>query len=107
MDSRLDRAFVAVAAIESPDSETTQAWLENCRESFSKMINEKLENDAKEREKKEEKPKSQADDLIDFYHLKSRRAYHKSNWKMPWRLIYAEQLGLTTLTRLQTPEIPN
>ena len=37
------------------------------------MISEKLENDAKEREKKEEKPKSQADDLIDFYHLKSRK----------------------------------
>jgi len=67
---RLSQCF---AAIESPDSETTQAWLENCRESFSKMINEKLENDAKEREKKEEKPKSQADDLIDFYHLKSRK----------------------------------
>jgi coatomer subunit beta len=67
---RLTQCF---AAIESPESETTRVWLENCRESFSLMISEKLENDAKEREKKEEKPKSQADDLIDFYHLKSRK----------------------------------
>jgi coatomer subunit beta len=67
---RLSQCFSAMI---EPESETTMIWLETCRESFSKMINEKLENDANEREKKEEKPKSQADDLIDFYHLKSRK----------------------------------
>ena len=41
---RLTQCF---AAIESPESETTRVWLENCRESFSLMISEKLENDAK------------------------------------------------------------
>merc|ERR1712216_4828 len=41
---RLTQCF---AAIESPESETTRVWLENCRESFSLMISEKLENDTK------------------------------------------------------------
>ena len=105
---RLDRAQTqCFAAIESPESETTRVWLENCRESFSLMISEKLENDAKEREKKEEKPKSQADDLIDFYHLKSRKGLSQVELEDAVATDLRRATGFNDPDAAQTLEIPS
>ncbi|KAK4403789.1 Coatomer subunit beta-2, partial [Sesamum angolense] len=60
-------------------------WLNSCRESFIKMLSDKQMRETEEDKAKAQISHSQPDDLIDFYHLKSRKRGIRStlaNWKI-------------------------
>ncbi|EFJ07199.1 hypothetical protein SELMODRAFT_448563 [Selaginella moellendorffii] len=69
----VDRITQCIRVLTSPDEEARCIWLEKCRASFVKMITEKLRRDSEETRAKEQVARAQPDDLIDFYHLKSRK----------------------------------
>uniref|UniRef100_A0A453ES39 Coatomer subunit beta n=1 Tax=Aegilops tauschii subsp. strangulata TaxID=200361 RepID=A0A453ES39_AEGTS len=48
-------------------------WLQSCRQSFAKMLAEKQFRETEEMRAKAQISHAQPDDLIDFYHLKSRK----------------------------------
>ncbi|TYI25715.1 hypothetical protein ES332_A05G069300v1 [Gossypium tomentosum] len=48
-------------------------WLQSCRQSFVKMLSEKQLRETEELKAKAQVSHAQPDDLIDFYHLKSRK----------------------------------
>jgi hypothetical protein len=50
-----------------------KVWLKSCRQSFANMLAEKQFRENEEMKAKAQISHSQPDDLIDFYHLKSRR----------------------------------
>ncbi|EPS61596.1 hypothetical protein M569_13199, partial [Genlisea aurea] len=55
------------------DSSVRSIWLKACRESFVRMLSEKQARETEEIKAKSLISHSQPDDLIDFYHLKSRK----------------------------------
>ena len=55
-----------------PEEADTDVWLKSCGESFALMIEEKLRRESRN-EASSTAPTAQADDLIDFHHLKSRK----------------------------------
>mmetsp|Transcript_9402 Transcript_9402/g.34487 ORF Transcript_9402/g.34487 Transcript_9402/m.34487 type:complete len:953 (-) Transcript_9402:274-3132(-) len=72
-DDSAERIALCVKVLSEPTPELTRIWLRDCRSSFASMINDKKERELAEREEAETKQVAQCDDLIDFYHLKSRK----------------------------------
>lgn len=71
-DSR-DRITLAVRILSSPSDVMRLVWLKYCQDSFRKMIVEKQARETEETRAKQAVTSAQPDDLIDFYHLKSRK----------------------------------
>ena len=71
MDSKA-RLELCFHVLRFPEEADTDVWLKSCGESFALMIEEKLRR-ASRNEASSTAPMAQADDLIDFHHLKSRK----------------------------------
>eukprot|EP00270_Netrium_digitus_P008466 TRINITY_DN2533_c0_g1_i1.p1 TRINITY_DN2533_c0_g1~~TRINITY_DN2533_c0_g1_i1.p1 ORF type:complete len:952 (-),score=238.19 TRINITY_DN2533_c0_g1_i1:259-3114(-) len=72
-DDSADRTMLCIRVLTSPTDVMRLVWLNYCRESFVKMITEKQHRETEETKAKAVLTVSQPDDLIDFYHLKSRK----------------------------------
>ncbi|TVU22708.1 hypothetical protein EJB05_32425 [Eragrostis curvula] len=68
-----DRIVLCVRLLCNTGDEARKIWLQSCRESFAKMLAEKQFRETEEMKAKAQISHAQPDDLIDFYHLKSRR----------------------------------
>ncbi|KAK1410703.1 hypothetical protein QVD17_37242 [Tagetes erecta] len=68
-----ERIVVCVRLLCNPDEQIKKIWLQSCRESFVKMLVEKQQQEKEEIKAKAQVLHAQPDDLIDFYHLKSRK----------------------------------
>jgi len=68
--SRLELCFHVIS---NPEEADMDVWLSACGLAFAQMIDEKLRRDAAAAKQDDAAPTSQADDLIDFHHLKSRK----------------------------------
>ncbi|XP_009781478.1 coatomer subunit beta-1 [Nicotiana sylvestris] len=68
-----DRIVLCIRLLCNTGDEVRQIWLSSCRESFVKMLSDKQLRESEEIKAKAQTSFSQPDDLIDFYHLKSRR----------------------------------
>lgn len=68
-----NRISLCIRILASNDGIMKEVWLRYCRASFVKMITEKLHSDTEETKAKAQISNAQPDDLIDFYHLKSRK----------------------------------
>ena len=71
MDSKA-RLELCFHVLRFPEEADTDVWLKSCGESFALMIEEKLRRESRN-EASSTAPTAQADDLIDFHHLKSRK----------------------------------
>ncbi|KAH6554530.1 hypothetical protein KP509_1Z327700, partial [Ceratopteris richardii] len=72
-DDSFDRISLCIRLLSSPTDMMRQVWLKNCRESFVKMIVDKQHRETEETKANAQIANAQPDDLIDFYHLKSRK----------------------------------
>lgn len=68
---RLTLCLSVLAKVE--DAELRSVWLKECREAYSAMISEKQSRDSEDLKAKSAVTVAQADDLIDFIHLKNRK----------------------------------
>jgi coatomer subunit beta len=68
-----DRIVLCVRLLCNTGDDVRKVWLKSCRESFANMLAEKQFRENEETKAKAQISHSQPDDLIDFYHLKSRR----------------------------------
>jgi len=68
-----DRIVLCIRLLCNTGDESTKVWLHSCRESFVKMLADKQFRETEERKAKAQVAHAQPDDLIDFYHLKSRK----------------------------------
>lgn len=68
-----DRIVLCIRLLCNTGDETRKIWLESCRESFVKMLADKQFRETEELKAKAQISHAQPDDLIDFYHLKSRK----------------------------------
>lgn len=68
-----DRIILCIRLLCNTGDEVRKIWLQSCRESFVKMLSDKLLRETEEIKAKAQISHAQPDDLIDFYHLKSRR----------------------------------
>ncbi|KAL8138509.1 hypothetical protein V2J09_004510 [Rumex salicifolius] len=68
-----DRIVLCMRLLCNTGDETRKIWLESCRQSFVKMLADKQFRETEERKAKAQVSHAQPDDLIDFYHLKSRK----------------------------------
>ncbi|CAK9210114.1 unnamed protein product [Sphagnum troendelagicum] len=68
-----DRISLCIRVISSVDVGMRTVWLKLCRESFVKMIADKHHREMEETKAIAQELYAQPDDLIDFYHLKSRK----------------------------------
>ncbi|KAJ9540948.1 hypothetical protein OSB04_027454 [Centaurea solstitialis] len=68
-----DRIVLCLRLLCNPDAEIRKIWLQSCRESFVQMLVEKQLQETEEIKAKAQVSHAQPDDLIDFYHLKSRK----------------------------------
>ncbi|XP_052209409.1 coatomer subunit beta-1 [Diospyros lotus] len=68
-----DRIVLCIRLLCNTGDEVRKIWLQSCRESFVKMLSDKLLRETEEIKAKAQISHAQPDDLIDFYHLKSRR----------------------------------
>lgn len=74
MDSdSYDRIILCMRLLSNTGDEIRKIWLEACRLSFVKMLSEKQLRETEEIKAKAQISHAQPDDLIDFYHLKSRK----------------------------------
>lgn len=71
-DSR-DRIVLCIRLLCNTGDEIRKIWLESCRQSFVKMLADKKHRETEEIKAKAQISNVQPDDLIDFYHLKSRK----------------------------------
>lgn len=71
-DSR-DRIVLCMRLLCNTGDEVRKIWLQSCRESFVKMLADKQHRETEELKAKAQISNAQPDDLIDFYHLKSRK----------------------------------
>ncbi len=74
-DSR-DRIILCIRLLCNTGDEIRKIWLQSCRESFVKMLDDKQCRETLESKAKAQISNAQPDDLIDFYHLKSRKVRH-------------------------------
>ena len=74
-DSR-DRIVLCIRLLCNTGDEIRKIWLQSCRESFVKMLDDKQCRETLESKAKAQISNAQPDDLIDFYHLKSRKVRH-------------------------------
>jgi coatomer subunit beta len=68
-----DRMMVCVNTLAKPQEADVDVWLNACRSAYDALIADKVKQKEDEEADKDKPPVSQADDLIDFYHLKSRK----------------------------------
>ncbi|XP_062197148.1 coatomer subunit beta-1 [Phragmites australis] len=68
-----DRIVLCVRLLCNTGDDVRKVWLQSCRQSFAKMLAEKQFRETEEMKTKAQIAHAQPDDLIDFYHLKSRR----------------------------------
>ncbi|VFQ60413.1 unnamed protein product [Cuscuta campestris] len=68
-----DRIILCIKLLSNPQDEVRKIWLTSCRESFVNMLSDKQLRETEETKAKAQSSHSQPDDLIDFYHLKSRK----------------------------------
>eukprot|EP01018_Ginkgo_biloba_P001285 Gb_23100 [translate_table: standard] len=72
-DDSYDRITLCIRILCSPDATLRKVCLHSCHESFMKMLADKLHHEIEETKAKAQISHEQPDDLIDFYHLKSRK----------------------------------
>ncbi|XP_012834462.1 PREDICTED: coatomer subunit beta-1-like [Erythranthe guttata] len=68
-----DRIVLCIRLLCNTGDAVRKIWLKSCRESFVKMLSDKQLRETEEIKAKAQISHSQPDDLIDFYHLKSRK----------------------------------
>jgi len=68
-----DRVVLCIRLLCNTGDEIRKIWLESCRQSFVKMLADKQRRETEEIKAKAQISNAQPDDLIDFYHLKSRK----------------------------------
>ncbi|KAG6390993.1 hypothetical protein SASPL_148739 [Salvia splendens] len=68
-----DRILLCIRLLCNTGDAARMIWLTTCRESFVKMLSDKQLRETEESKAKAQVTHSQPDDLIDFYHLKSRK----------------------------------
>ncbi|OIW16977.1 hypothetical protein TanjilG_32844 [Lupinus angustifolius] len=68
-----DRIVLCIRLLCNTGGEIRKIWLESCRQSFVKMLADKQHRETEEIKAKSQISNAQPDDLIDFYHLKSRK----------------------------------
>ncbi|KAL9442786.1 hypothetical protein AB3S75_016201 [Citrus x aurantiifolia] len=68
-----DRIVVCIRLLCNTGDNIRKIWLQSCRQSFVKMLSEKQLRESEELKAKAQISHAQPDDLIDFYHLKSRK----------------------------------
>ncbi|KAL7109621.1 hypothetical protein ACP275_06G185600 [Erythranthe tilingii] len=68
-----ERIVLCIRLLCNPVDAVRKIWLKSCRESFVKMLSDKQLRETEEIKAKAQTTHSQPDDLIDFYHLKSRK----------------------------------
>ncbi|KAG8491131.1 hypothetical protein CXB51_014266 [Gossypium anomalum] len=68
-----DRIVLCIRLLCNTGDEIRKIWLQSCRQSFVKMLSEKQLQETEELKAKAQVSHAQPDDLIDFYHLKSRK----------------------------------
>ncbi|GFS44612.1 coatomer, beta subunit [Actinidia rufa] len=68
-----DRVILCIRLLCNTGDEVRKIWLQSCRESFVKMLSDKQLRETEEIKAKAQISHAQPDDLIDFYHLKSRK----------------------------------
>ncbi|KAK9099811.1 hypothetical protein Scep_023241 [Stephania cephalantha] len=68
-----DRIVLCMRLLCNTGDEVRKVWLQSCRESFVKMLADKQFRETQEIKAKAQVSHAQPDDLIDFYHLKSRK----------------------------------
>lgn len=74
MDSdSYDRIILCIRLLCNTGDEIRKIWLESCRQSFVQMLSEKQLRETEEIKAKAQISHAQPDDLVDFYHLKSRK----------------------------------
>ncbi|KAI9084467.1 hypothetical protein K1719_033455 [Acacia pycnantha] len=69
-----DRIVFCIRLLCNTGGEVRKIWLQYCRQSFVKMLSDEQLRETKEIKAKAQISKAQHDVLIDFYHLKSRKA---------------------------------
>lgn len=72
-DDSYGRIVLCIRLLCNTGDEVRKIWLESCRESFVKMLADKQFRETEENKAKAQIAHAQPDDLIDFYHLKSRK----------------------------------
>ncbi|KAH7864953.1 hypothetical protein Vadar_000345 [Vaccinium darrowii] len=68
-----DRIVLCIRLLCNTGDDVRKIWLQSCRQSFVKMLADKQFREAEEIKAKAQISHAQPDDLIDFYHLKSRK----------------------------------
>lgn len=68
-----DRISLCIRLLSSPDDVIRSVWLKSCHDSFVVMLKEKQDRENEDLKAKAMVSYAQPDDLIDFYHLKSRK----------------------------------
>ncbi|KAK4267700.1 hypothetical protein QN277_024446 [Acacia crassicarpa] len=68
-----DRIVLCIRLLFNTGGEVGKIWLQSCRQSFVKMLSDKQRRETEEIKAKAQISNAQPDDLIDFYHLKSRK----------------------------------
>lgn len=68
-----DRISLCIRLLSSPDDVIRTVWLKYCHDSFVVMLKEKQDRENEDLKAKAMVSHAQPDDLIDFYHLKSRK----------------------------------
>ncbi|XP_047315302.1 coatomer subunit beta-1-like [Impatiens glandulifera] len=68
-----DRIILCIRLLCNTGDEVRKIWLQSCRQSFVKMLADKQFRETEEIKAKAQVLNAQPDDLIDFYHLKSRK----------------------------------
>lgn len=76
-DDSKDRMLSCIAVLAAPNEEISQVWLDDSKQSFQALIQDKQKREAAEAKKEKAKSISQPDELIDFHHLKARRGMTK------------------------------
>ncbi|MBA0723064.1 hypothetical protein Golax_003678 [Gossypium laxum] len=74
-----DRIVLCIRLFCNTGDEIRKIWLQSCRQSFVKMLSEKQLQETEELKAKAQVSHAQPDDLIDFYHLKSRKDADDAN----------------------------
>ncbi|GLT58301.1 hypothetical protein SLA2020_312040 [Shorea laevis] len=68
-----DRIVLCIRLLCNTGDAVRKIWLQSCRQSFVTMLSEKQLQETEELKAKAQVSNAQPDDLIDFYHLKSRK----------------------------------
>lgn len=75
-----DRIVLCIRLLSNTGDDIRKIWLQSCRQSFVKMLSEKQLRETEELKAKAQVSHAQPDDLIDFYHLKSRKVKKLCNF---------------------------